>query len=37
MTFEDLKRFENHKKVHERKSKIYEYGDPKFNWNEQYY
>jgi hypothetical protein len=37
MKFENIKRLENHKKVHERKLGIYEYGDPQFNWNEQFY
>ena len=31
MTFDDLRRLENHKKVHGRKSKVSEYGDPEFN------
>ena len=31
MNFEDLRRLENHKNVHERKSKVYEYSDPEFN------
>ncbi len=31
MTFEDKRRLENHKKTHERKSKVSEYGDPDFN------
>jgi hypothetical protein len=31
MNFEDKRRLENHKKVHGRKSKVSEYGNPKFN------
>jgi hypothetical protein len=31
MNFEDKRRLENHKKVHGRKPKVYEYGDPEFN------
>ena len=30
MNFEDKQHLENHKKVHGRKSKVYEYGDPEF-------
>jgi hypothetical protein len=31
MNFEDKRRLENHKKVHGRKSKVSEYGNPEFN------
>ena len=31
MKFEEKRRFEIHKKVHGRKSKISEYGSPEFN------
>ncbi|HET7644002.1 MAG TPA: hypothetical protein VFK40_10880 [Nitrososphaeraceae archaeon] len=31
INFEDKRRFENHKKVHGRKSKVSEYGDSEFN------
>ena len=31
MNFEDKRRLENHKKVHGRKSKESEYGNPEFN------
>ena len=30
MNFEDKQHLENHKKVHGRKAKVYEYGDPEF-------
>lgn len=30
MNFEDKQHLENHKKVHGRKPKVYEYGDPEF-------
>jgi hypothetical protein len=33
MKFEDKERLENHKKVHDRKSKVYGYGDPKFDYS----
>ena len=31
MNFEDKRPLENHKKVHGRKSKVSEYGNPEFN------
>ena len=31
MNFEDKRRLENYKKVHGRKSKVSEYGNPEFN------
>jgi hypothetical protein len=31
MKFDDIRRLENHKKVHGRKSKVSEYSDPEFN------
>ena len=31
MNFEDKRRLENHKKVHGRKSKVSEYGNPEIN------
>jgi hypothetical protein len=31
MNFEDKRHLENHKKVHGRKPKVYEYGDPEFS------
>jgi transposase-like protein len=31
MNFEDKQHLENHKKIHGRRSKVYEYGDPEFS------